>query len=668
MEPITEPILGASAAEMQDHMFRFTQENRELREYSERVTKELRRYQAARPNPLPARPEDDLPLPPWASNMQMMSPLLFAYEERIAELEAVVERSVNLAEQSQVLTKENDALRGELQERTEQLRAAQLMAPLAMDSTKEPGAASQQHEDLQELYRLSVEQNEALAQQSQLLKVQIDRMQQNLAAGQQQFREVQGRAVEGARLLNAEQERAEIFERQRSIAEKRLTEVTAELVEEVRLREELQACNDGLQHDLQLQKHSGDSTRKSFNERCSLAADEEKRMRDDLSRVSQNEKENRHRVLELERELAFASDELSKARSEADSTRHEAERMVKLMESMEKRIQYISDRHDHVTAKLTEQENQNNELLTEKDRWSSSEQAAKKQAERMKVRLEDEVERLKLEREKESENYRSSQAKLLADLEERLRRSEQSASEFQSKLELNAKQRDWEKSALERQASVHGAEKSRLQEDLAEAQQTRLTLERQIDQNQQETARVRADLDSAASKAREQVNKATSEFVFAKSKSQDSERQLVQTREEVQSLEARVASAVAEHSRAQSELSEVRSTSAETLDAERRKSQLERQRLQRQLHNVEARAKQDEEKAVALVQAQQELRIKWQNELGSEKDALEAQVERLVEENRKMRENGRRALKSLAAQRIAGARDADDSRLVSPLI
>lgn len=23
----------------------------------------------------------DLPLPPWASNMQMMSPLLFAYEE-----------------------------------------------------------------------------------------------------------------------------------------------------------------------------------------------------------------------------------------------------------------------------------------------------------------------------------------------------------------------------------------------------------------------------------------------------------------------------------------------------------------------------------------------------------------------------------------------------------
>ena len=28
----------------------------------------------------------DLPLPPWASNMQMMSPLLFAYEEGAPEL------------------------------------------------------------------------------------------------------------------------------------------------------------------------------------------------------------------------------------------------------------------------------------------------------------------------------------------------------------------------------------------------------------------------------------------------------------------------------------------------------------------------------------------------------------------------------------------------------
>merc|ERR1719183_3294507 len=138
-----------------------------------------------------------MPLPPWAMNMQMMSPLLFSYEERIAELEAVIERSASLAEQTQALAKENDGLRVELQERTEQCRRTQLMAP-AQQAT-----GTEQQDELQELYRLSVEQNEALAQQNQLLKLQLERMQQSLVAGQQQAREVQARTVEGSKALTA---------------------------------------------------------------------------------------------------------------------------------------------------------------------------------------------------------------------------------------------------------------------------------------------------------------------------------------------------------------------------------------------------------------------------------------------------------------------------------
>lgn len=80
-------------------------------------------------------------------------------EERINELEAVIERSVSLAEQAQVLTKENDALRVELHERTEQLRNLQLMAPLR--EVGREGASGDQSDEVQELYRLSVEQNEA---------------------------------------------------------------------------------------------------------------------------------------------------------------------------------------------------------------------------------------------------------------------------------------------------------------------------------------------------------------------------------------------------------------------------------------------------------------------------------------------------------------------------
>ncbi|CAJ1335217.1 unnamed protein product, partial [Effrenium voratum] len=77
-EPVTLP--PSTPPELQEHFARLVQERRELKDYAERVTRELRRYQQSRPQPA-ASPDDDLPLPPWAANMQMMSPLLFAYEE-----------------------------------------------------------------------------------------------------------------------------------------------------------------------------------------------------------------------------------------------------------------------------------------------------------------------------------------------------------------------------------------------------------------------------------------------------------------------------------------------------------------------------------------------------------------------------------------------------------
>ena len=235
-EPVELP--PATAPELQEQFVRLTQEKRELKDYAERVTRELRRYQQSRPPP-EAGPEDELPLPPWATNMQMMSPLLFSYEERISELEAVIERSVSIAEQAQLLAQENDQLRTELQERTEQLRNVQLLGY----GTGEPGLvdAQDQHEEVQELYRLSVEQNEALAQQNQLLKLQLERMQQTLAAGRQQAQEVYAKASENTSALAEEVQRGEALAQQRAIAEQRLDEVTSELVDQAARRDALEA-------------------------------------------------------------------------------------------------------------------------------------------------------------------------------------------------------------------------------------------------------------------------------------------------------------------------------------------------------------------------------------------------------------------------------------------
>lgn len=647
-----EPQFRASDTELQDQVLRLSQENRELKEYAERVTKELRRYQQARPQPPSRGSEDDVPLPPWATNMQMMSPLLFSYEERIGELEAVIERSASLAEQTQALAKENDNLRAELQERTEQFRRSQLMAP-----ARDTGSAVEQQDDLQELYRLSVEQNEALAQQNQLLKLQLERMQQSLVAGQQQAREVQTRVVEGSRALNAEQERAEVFAQQRGAVEKRLELTNGELIEEIRIREQVQRQFEGLQHDYQLQCQSLDMCKQNLEERCNLALDEEERLKTELHRATKHDKDQRQRISSLELDLAQVSEGLTVTRREADATKQEAEQWVRLMESMERRLKDISERHDDVRQKLSEQEAKSRELLLEKDRWSSSENAAQRAAERLQSRLQGEVETLRQQREMDVESLKSAHAREKVSREEKLRKTEQTASELQMKVELSEKQRSWESASLENQSSVHSAERARLQGDLEEGQQVRLRLERQVDSVRQEAARFRTELETIGVEAREQGSHASSEAATYRSKAQLSERTLGHVREELNHSEARVGQMTADHTRLQSELQEERFRTGDEAERDRRKALSERRALERQLQTMASKAQQGEQRAVELLRAQEMLQQQLQSEFAVETQALEGQVKQLSAENRTMREKSRGLLKALAVRRLAATSD-----------
>jgi len=633
-----------SESELQDQVLRLSQENRELKEYAERVTKELRRYQQARPAP-PSRPEDDVPLPPWATNMQMMSPLLFSYEERITELEAVIERSASLAEQTQALAKENDSLRAELQERTEQFRRSQLMAPVRELSSTD------QQEELQELYRLSVEQNEALAQQNQLLKLQLERMQQSLIAHQQQVRE-----------KAQVEERAEAFARQRSAVEKRLEEVNGELIEEIRIREQVQRQFEGLQHDFQMQSQSLEMCKRNLEERSSLALDEEERLKVELTRATRNDKDQRHRISSLELDLAQASEALTVTRREADGTKQEAEQLVRLVDSYERTLTDIRERHDDVRQKLSAQEAKVRELLLEKDRWSSAESAAQRQSERLQSRLQGEVETLRQQRDMDIENLKSTHAREKSSREEKLRKTEQSAAELQMKMELAEKQRSWESSSLESQSSLHSAERARLQSDLEEAQQVRLRLERQVDSVRQEGTRLRTELEAMTAEARESTSTAGSEAASCRSKVQQSERTLSRLREELQNAEGRVSQMSADHTRLQSELQEERFRVGDEAERERRKALAERRAMERQLQGVASKAQQGEQRAVELLRAQEMLQQQLQAEFSAETQALDSQVKQLSAENRTMREKSRGLLKALAVRRLASGDSEDVAR------
>lgn len=634
-----EMLLPASEPELQEQLMRLLQERRELQDYAERVTRELRRYQQARPA-LPPRADDEAPLPPWATNMQMMSPLLFAYEERIAELEAVIERSVSLAEQAQVLARENDSLRVELQERTEQLRVAQLLGPTSGRGV--PG--NDRQDELEELYSLNVEQNEALAQQNQLLKLQLERMQQSLLVGQQQAREVHARAWEGSKTLNAERERAEALGRQRSAVEQRLVEITAELVEEVRGRESLQTQVESLRHELRVQNQGLEHQRRSFEARYSQSSSEEERLKVDLEMASRSEKEQRHTIVRLEQALSEVSGELHVTRRDGQATKLEAEQMLKLIEYKERRLRDLSERHDAMQTKLQEHESQAADLLAEKEWWT------KRQLDKAEGRLQAEAEALRQRSSQEVESMQSASRRLVADLEDQLRRSEQSAAEFIAKAEVAEKQRSWEAASSERQTAQHNAERERFKSDLEEAQQARLRLERQWDAAQQQTSRLRGDLDNSAAEAA----KASAEHASSRVRFEHAEQRLAQAREEAQQQQRTIAVTETSTSRLQQELQEERLRSAELLEAERRKTLSDRRVFERQLQSVQARAHQEEHRAVELLRAQETLRLRWQAETGLERDSLEAQVERLLKENKSIKEKSRGVLKALAVRRAAG--------------
>ncbi|CAK0800796.1 unnamed protein product, partial [Prorocentrum cordatum] len=80
----------------------------------------------------------------------------------------------------------------------------------------------------------------------------------------------------------------------------------------------------------------------------------------------------------------------------------------------------------------------------------------------------------------------------------------------------------------------------------------------------------------------------------------------------------------------------------------------EKRLLERQLHASQARTRKEEQTALELLRAQESLRLRWQAELGLERESLEAQVERLTRENKVIRDKSRGLLKALAARRGSG--------------
>jgi len=508
---------------------------------------------------------------------------------------------------------------------------------------------------LAEKERAKAEQERAaqvLVAEKDRAKAEQDKWNAALTTEQERVRaEQEGWAV----ALATEQKRVESLVKQRGIAEQRVEVITGELVEHSRTRERLDAELDKMKNDLQLHRQSAELFRKSIDGRASMDQQELERLRANLDRTSRLERDQRQRLLALESKILEADESRLIARRDADAAKQEHKQLLPLVVSMERRLKDSTEQHDHAQGRLHNEERQIADLLTEKSYWSMSEQAANRQVERLEGKLQNESDAMKsLVPCHELDSLRLSHTRIVSETEDRLRRSEQSVADFKAQIELFERQKIWESCVVDRQKATHNVERERYKGDLEEAQVVRLRLERQADHLRQELGQLRTELDDAAVSSRELLQTTGAELNNCRTKCQGVERQLGQAREVIIVSESAAASASSERIRVQDELKAERLRIVDELESERRRAQAERRGLERQLQHIQAKAHQDEHRAVELLKAQESLRLRWQADLGLEKESLEMQVERLSKENRTMKERSRSVLKALATSRASG--------------
>lgn len=648
-----------------------SQDYEELFRYAQRVTRELARYQRAH-TPPPPHPDDDAPMPPWYMNMQMMPPLLYAYEERIAELTGVIDRSVGLAEQARNLTKENDALRAELEERTDQLRQLREAGAALGDDDPDgvgiglglamtPGGLSaEQAEEIQELYRLSVEQVEALGQQNQLLKLQLERMQQSVSACQQQAQQSNAQAAGAAEAFAAEQRRANSVEEARTIVERGLNEATAQLAEEASERDQLQAQLDRTRNELQLQDKNLQTLRQAYEDRCQLAAEEEERLRADLDYTAGQEKEQRQQALQFEQDLLDANEKYMIAKREGDITKQEAEQMLKLMESMERKLKDLTEQHDMAQSRMVEQDAQIADLLLERDALAAEESFTKKQAERLETRLNEEVVALQQQLDRSSESIRVSHRRQVSDLEGALERADQQTAEARARTEVLERQHRSDAAASERQQALHESEKEQLRQELEDLQQAVRRAERRSDAAQKELTSLRAEMEQTSKDAVQRTSLATAELDSGKRQCDELQRRLDRARSDLTACQKNLAETETERSLLRAEIRDERAGLTDTIEAERKQREMERETLKRQVQTAQGRVLQEEQRAAGAVREKEILRTRIQDEFVIEKQAMEAHLEQARKELRAMKDKNRVLLRKFAVQQMSAAAFDDD--------
>lgn len=453
-------------------LVRLQHENTSLRGYAERVTKELRSARlsqavaaaaaAAGGNGTARDPAvaselqeqaERLPLPPWCLNMQLVSPLLAAYDERIVELQEEAREREKIiegfSEKVAGVTRENEQLAEELRCKTARLQ--QLFEAEAGGASNDGslGASSggktyncllQERNELEELYSLTAQQSEVLLNQNHLLKCHV---QQSEAA------------LEEMRVVMGETERraAAVAAREQTVAKQ---EETAER-QALELREAMERNKDLARKLAAAEKEAG-----------RLAA----------------------ALGDAEQQQARQWDELKQQRAAAacaSALQHEVEGLKKQAETSAKETAAAKEVADYLEQRLGVQTQEAEARRRQMDSITQQLHAAvveKEKAVATAALLQQHLDQLRAQHETELQLLRAAQGNAL---EARVTRAEELAEELRRQLETLQRshgEATVKLQAAERRAAAATADAAQAREELAAAARHHQTLQHHLHQAQ----------------------------------------------------------------------------------------------------------------------------------------------------------------------------------------
>lgn len=644
------PAAGRSDAELMQHLARLKQEIADLREYSERVTKELRTLQLKQASEgsstdtgseekdgggqhgggaIPARIAE-LPLPAWALDMQLMCPLLAAYDARIKDQQVLLERREadvkSLADNVVSLTKENEALTNDLRGKTSQLQA------LFTGDGKGDGpgcsiaALIHEKEELEELYNVTKEQNEVLLNQNHLLKCHVEQCEQALDVLRSQAAEVEKQQASAAEIRSQNESLHHL-----------LNEARLQLEETGAERDKLRVADQHHQQGLAELKDSCAQLQTQTETLQNQLADERQAAQEAAAIFEERDREKQQQFQSLEAELAELQDSFVQLSNQNQEAERETEKAREIIDYLESKTGGLERENEQVKNSLAELNQRLQEMTIEKEKLSAS--SAVVQAQLDKIR-EQHAGELALQRTMLDERFESTTSQLQQQVEQ-LRQKVQELTATNADLTLRTE-------AAERRRKVADAEAAQAQDELKSASRAHQTLVQQLQQTkislEKERDKLKEDIDSLRSTTSEKVSataaekqRLESELIesrFALKTEEQAKRHLESS---VDSLKRQISDLSGKNATIENELQAIRRRHDTEIDDLRRQYTDQLSQSESKFRALEQETRLKERQAVQLMKEEEELRQKITREHDEERSTLESKLSRLRSSNTLLR-------------------------------